>query len=419
MGVDKDDEGRLKQLGYKQELFRALDAFANFGVAFTILSEPMSVLPLIYLGLGAAGPRWMLITWPIVSALSAFVAASMSEIVSSYPTSGGLYYWSASLAGPKWAPYASYITGYFNFLGLSGLSAGSVAIRCPTNSQSQPQAYAFGQFFVNCFLAQENPPFENGSWPAKLITLFVGIASLGLAGFFASFGSKAVNVLGKLCFWLNSVGLTVIVLSVFFTSPTKIAPSELFNTWSNLSGLPDAWAATISVLLACLTYTGYDSAAHLAEETKNPAVQGLRSIGYAIFGTFVSGYFALFFLLSTIDPSAYSDIYSSGSYGLMSIFLNTVGLSGAVVFNVLLMLMAITNMFGIIVTHARMTFAFSRDGALPGSKWLHKLGENFVPLRATLVIVLIDAAILLPSLYSATLYAAINLVLLEFIWHTL
>ncbi|KAI9340486.1 amino acid/polyamine transporter I [Obelidium mucronatum] len=391
---NQDDENRLKQLGYKQELYRALDAFANFGVAFTILSEPMSVLPLIYMGLGAGGPQGMLVTWPIVSLFSAFVAASMSEIVSSYPTSGGLYYWSASLAGPTWAPFASYMTGYFNFLGLAGLCSGT--------------AFAFGQFFVNCFIAQENPLFEQGTWTSKVITLFAAVSGLAFSGYLASFGSKAINVMGKACFWLNAVGLAVIVLSVYFTSPTKIPAGELFSTWSNLSGFPDAWAATISVLLACLTYTGYDSAAHLAEETKNPAVQGPRSIGYAIIGTFISGYFALFFILSTIDPAIYSEIYENGSYGLMTIFLNSVGLNAAVVFNVLLMLLAISNMFGLLMTHARMAFAFSRDGALPGSAWLHSLSGNQVPVRATIAIVVIDAVILIPSLHSNTMYAAIN-----------
>ncbi|KAJ3139373.1 hypothetical protein HK100_011778 [Physocladia obscura] len=319
----------------------------------------MSVLPLIYLGLGAGGPQGMLITWPIISILSAFVAASMSEIVSSYPTSGGLYYWSASLSGPKWAPYISYMTGYFNFLGLSGLCSGT--------------AFAFGQFFVNCFTAQENPLFESGTMISKGITVVAGIVGL-----------------------------------VFSASPTKIPPSEMFQSWSNLTGYPDAWAATISVLLACLTYTGYDSAAHLAEETKNPAIQGPRSIGYAMVGTFISGYFALFFILSTIDPSQFGTIYDDGSYGLMDIFLNSVSLNTAIFFNAILMVIAITNMFGIIVTHARMTFAFSRDGALPGSSWLHHLNPRQVPLRATYVIVIIDGIILLPSLYSNTMYAAIN-----------
>ncbi|KAJ3236628.1 hypothetical protein HDU81_010592 [Chytriomyces hyalinus] len=397
------DEARLGQLGYRQELLRALNAFANFGIAFTILSEPMSVLPLIYMGLGAGGPRGMLITWPVVSFFSAFVAASMAEIVSSYPTSGGLYYWAASLAGPAWAPYASYMTGYFNFLGLTGLCSGT--------------AYAFGQFFVNCF----NPPLEPTGWPAKLVTLFAGMTSLIISGALASFGARAVNFMGKACFWLNAVGLAAIVLSVFIASPTKIPPSQLYETWSNLTGFPDAWAATISVLLACLTYTGYDSAAHLAEETLNPAVQGPKSIGYAILGTFVSGFFALFFILSTIDESRFPSLYESGSAALMDIFSSTVGYKTGVAFNGLLMCIAITNMFGLLIAHARMTFAFSRDGALPGSAWLHQLGgwgkgggggssEGFqkVPLRATLLIVALDCAVLIPSLYSSVLYTAIN-----------
>ncbi|KAJ3202257.1 hypothetical protein HDU82_007494 [Entophlyctis luteolus] len=401
-------EARLQELGYKQvkgalftavfdksqELFRALDAFSNFGVAFTILSEPMSVLPLIYLGLGAGGPQGMLITWPVISAMSCFVAASMSEIVSSYPTSGGLYYWSASLSGPKWAPYVSYMTGYFNFLGLTGLCSGTVSL---VLSQI---------LFVK--LSQDNPPFEAGGMISRVITVVAGAASLLISGYIASFGSKAVNILGKLCFWSNAVGLFVIVISLFITSPTKIPPSQMFTSWSNLTGLPDAWAATISVLLACLTYTGYDSAAHLAEETKNPATQGPKSIMYAMIGTFISGYFALFFILSTIDPSQFIDIYGAGSFGLMIIFLDTVGLNAAVFFNVVLMIIAITNMFGLIVTHSRMAFAFSRDGALPGSNWLHHLNVNQVPIRATIVIVVLDAVILLPSLYSNTMYAAIN-----------
>ena len=41
------------------------------------------------------------------------VALSMAEICSSYPTSSGLYYWSAKLAGPQWAPFASWITGWY------------------------------------------------------------------------------------------------------------------------------------------------------------------------------------------------------------------------------------------------------------------------------------------------------------------
>lgn len=54
----------------------------------------------------------MIYGWFIAGFFTMFVGLSMAEICSSYPTSGGLYYWSAKLAGPSWAPFASWLTGW-------------------------------------------------------------------------------------------------------------------------------------------------------------------------------------------------------------------------------------------------------------------------------------------------------------------
>ena len=56
--------------------------------------------------------------------LPPFLQCSMAEICSAYPTSGALYFWSAKLAGPRWAPVASWVTGWFNLLG-------QVRVVCP------------------------------------------------------------------------------------------------------------------------------------------------------------------------------------------------------------------------------------------------------------------------------------------------
>lgn len=40
----------------------------------------------------------------------------MAELASSMPTSGGLYYAAAVLAGPKYGPLAAWITGWSNWL---------------------------------------------------------------------------------------------------------------------------------------------------------------------------------------------------------------------------------------------------------------------------------------------------------------
>jgi amino acid transporter len=85
------------------------------------------------------------------------------------------------------------------------------------------------------------------------------------------------------------------MINKFYIASKQHTPiSTLATTWNNDSGFSNGYAAITSILLACLTYTGYDSAAHLAEETKNPSVQAPRSIIIAIVSTFFTGFVILY-----------------------------------------------------------------------------------------------------------------------------
>ena len=46
----------------------------------------------------------------------------MSELVSRYPTAGGIYWWSSDLGGRAWG----WFTGWFNLIGLVGIIASVV-----------------------------------------------------------------------------------------------------------------------------------------------------------------------------------------------------------------------------------------------------------------------------------------------------
>ncbi|KAM3354573.1 hypothetical protein ACQJBY_025339 [Aegilops geniculata] len=107
------DRARLHQLGYKQELKRGLSAVSNFAFSFSIISVLMGVTATYNTGLRYGGPASMTLGWLVVTVFNGCVALSMAEICSAYPTSGGLYYWSAKLAGKEWAPLASWVTGWF------------------------------------------------------------------------------------------------------------------------------------------------------------------------------------------------------------------------------------------------------------------------------------------------------------------
>ena len=96
--VMSDDERRLHDMGYAQELRRHMSGFSNFAVSFTIISILSGCLTLYGTGMNTGGPALITWGWPFVGIMTLIVGLAMAEVCSSYPTAGGLYYWSAKLA---------------------------------------------------------------------------------------------------------------------------------------------------------------------------------------------------------------------------------------------------------------------------------------------------------------------------------
>ena len=96
-----EDERRLHELGYAQELRRRMSGFSNFAVSFTIISILSGCLTLYGFGMNTGGPAIIVWGWPIVGLFTLTVGMAMAEVCSSFPTAGGLYYWSAKLARSK------------------------------------------------------------------------------------------------------------------------------------------------------------------------------------------------------------------------------------------------------------------------------------------------------------------------------
>ena len=92
------DTEQLHSLGYAQELRRGMRTFSNFAVSFTIISILSGCLTLFAFGMRTGGPAEMTWGWLVVGFFVTLVALGMGEVASSYPTAGGLYYWSAKLA---------------------------------------------------------------------------------------------------------------------------------------------------------------------------------------------------------------------------------------------------------------------------------------------------------------------------------
>jgi amino acid transporter len=146
-----DDEKHLARLGYSQELSRSWSSFSNFAISFSIISILAGCFTTFGQAWNNGGPVAISWGWPVISAFILIIGVTLSELVSAYPTSGGIYWWAAKLGGPA----AGFFTGWLNLIGLLAVTA-SVAygaatfldLTISTISTGWADGYSLGRVFL-------------------------------------------------------------------------------------------------------------------------------------------------------------------------------------------------------------------------------------------------------------------------------
>src|ERR1700683_1173396 len=182
-----DDESKLAELGYKQELNRGWSQFSNFAISLTIICILSGCFTTYGQAWNDGGPVVISIGWPVISVLVLFVGLSMAELASRFPTAGGIYYWAYRLGGVRWA----WFTGWFNLLGLGAIVAG-VAYGAASFLNSVLQLY--GRHFILNF-ATTNP---SAILHHAFVLFFVILAAHGLINVFSS---QLVSLLNRVSAW--------------------------------------------------------------------------------------------------------------------------------------------------------------------------------------------------------------------------
>jgi len=382
------DEEELHRLGYAQELRRRMSGFSNFAVSFTIISILSGCLTLYGYGMNTGGPAIIVWGWPIVGVMTLMVGLAMAEVCSSFPTAGGLYYWSAKLARRNGAAW-SWFTGWFNFLGQVAVTAG-IDFGCA--------------FFINAFLS-----LTWGVSTAHWVTILIFAIVLLVHGLLNQFGIRLVALLNDVSVWWHILGVLIIVAVLVFVPSHHASASYVFSGIVNNTG----WHSTfyvllLGLLLAQYTFTGYDASAHMTEETHNASRSGPRGIVMSIVVSLFAGWLLLIGITFAIQKADYS-LYTGALVPPAQIFATAIGDTGAK----LLLLIAIgAQLFcgmSSITANSRMIYAFSRDGALPGSGVWHKVNKRTRTPTNAIWLAAVGALILgLPYLWNGAAYAAVT-----------
>jgi amino acid transporter len=385
------DEQRLAEMGYKQELNRSWSGFSNFAISFSIISILAGCFTTFGVGWNNGGPAAIAWGWPIVSLFILVIGLCMSELVSAFPTSGGIYWWASKLGGAK----AGYYTGWLNLIGLFAIDA-SVAYGCAT--------------FFDLTLDTYSTSWAKDYSLTRVFIIFLVV--LGLAAVVNIFSSHLLAVLNNISVWWHVIGAAAVVLILFIAPSHHASVSSVFTHTVNNTGFFGGdssgfaflfMVVPLSFILTQYTITGYDASAHLSEETHSAADSAAKGIWRSIFYSGLGGWIVLLAFLFAVQDEAG---VTAGGGAVVVIFNQALTVNWA---SLVLIISTLGQFFctvACMTSTTRMLFAFSRDGAVPGGRYWAKLNANRVPVYGVLLSVAVAVLITLPALVKVDINGA-------------
>ncbi|MDJ0342048.1 amino acid permease [Streptomyces sp. H10-C2] len=372
-------------MGYPRKLTRRFRAFDNFAISFTIINIIAGIFSSFGYGMGAGGPRVLVFGWIGVSVMVLFVGASMGEIASAYPTSGALYFSAGKLAKRHRGAWSWY-TGWLNFVGQVGGTAAT--------------GYAAATF-IQAFFAMQWPDYEVTEQRTVAIT---GVILL-LQALANTYTVQLIALLNRISVWWLLIGMVVIVSSLTVI-PAHHQSASFVTHFANNTGFSNGvYGGMLGLLVTSWTFTGFDGSFHMSEETVQATVNAPKGIMRSITYSAVIGLMLMLALVYAIQDYAAE---ASTAAPPVQILIDALGNGTAK----LLLLIVIGAMLfcGLanMTSNTRQIFAFSRDGAMPGSRWWHSVSSRTrTPVKAVWLAAACSLVLVLPGWWSHTAFTAI------------
>ncbi|KUL87219.1 hypothetical protein ZTR_03296 [Talaromyces verruculosus] len=366
-------DAALERMGYKNELPRNLSMLSVLGLSFAIMAAPFGLSTTLYITLVDGQSVTIIWGWVLVTLISIAIAASLAEICAVYPTAGGVYYWSAMLSTRKWAPIMSFIDGWLTLVGnwtvtLSiNFSGGQLILSAISlwNEDYVPTPYQTILMF----------------WAVMLVCALVNI-----------FASRYLDLINKVCIYWTAASVVIILITLLTMADDRRSGEFVFGHYdASSSGWPSGWAFFVGLLQAAYTLTGYGMVAAMCEEVQNPHLEVPRAIVLSVVAAGITGLIYLIPIMFTLPPVEILLAVANGQpIGLL--FKTVTGSAGGG-FGLLFLILGIMLFAGIgaLTAASRCTYAFARDGAIPGFSAWQKVNKTLdVPVNAVILSAVVD-----------------------------
>ena len=362
-------DAAVEDSGYQPELKRSLGSFQVFAISFAFISVAVAIFATYDDLLNTAGPVgiWLFAVAAIGQTLVALVVAQFAARIA---LSGSSYQWASRLANPK-------VGWMFGWLSFWYLATGVVAMDNALASQALMPLLGM-------------PASED---VARLLTVAILIAEAVL-----------IIVSTRLLGWVTSsaVGIELAIVVVLVIALIGIVIFTGSGNFDNLTSrgitaddgryFAIGGGLMAGMIVGLTTLVGFDSAANLAEEAKDP----FRSVPRAIVASVAAaGILGLLFLIALTVAIKDVPAVSADSSPVATIIRSQLG---PVAERILLVGIVIA-MFGAgmvtMTACSRQAFAMARDRRFPAHGLMRRVNPRTqTPVPATILILLVGVVLM-------------------------
>ena len=204
--------------------------------------------------------------------------------------------------------------------------------------------------------------------------IFVVIAVVH--GIINSVGVKYNGFFNQTSLYWHLVGTLLIVIVALVLTPEKASAKWVFTFFENTTGFSSGYGFLIGLLQSQYTLSGFDSAAHMSDETRDAGRSAPRGILYAIGTAAIVGLFFLIGVNFCVQDFTRQIVDTEVTPAMTQIFLDGVGYKWTVVFTTIIMGAMFFSGSALTLGSSRMVYAFARDGATPFSKQLATINQK-------------------------------------------
>ncbi|CDO68771.1 hypothetical protein BN946_scf184989.g37 [Trametes cinnabarina] len=385
---DLNDDNKLLQIGYVPSFKREFSNLATISFAFSIMGLCSSVATTFNSPLFLGGPASVTWCWILGATMCFTLGASIAEIVSAFPTCGGLYTASAQLVPRKHRAIVGWVVGWLNILGqILGLSS---------------TEFGLANMIWSAVVVGKDGDFTITA--GKSVGLFAGL--LVLHGILNCLATRQLARLTTGFVFINIGATLIIIIVLLATTPRSEMHSAAYVFGSEgVINQTGGWNTGIAFLFGllsvqwtvndseCLLFQDldYDATAHISEEVKRAAVAAPSAIFIAgLIGWLLN--IVLVLCSGPLENLASSTTISGSAF--LEIMVLRMGKPGALF------------LWTALQAASRTVYAFSRDKGLPDRGFFgHVSSWTQTPLRAIWFVTIIG---ILPGLLDLASTIAVN-----------